>query len=193
MSRLLNTAAASKSLEGTIRCLSCARQCNRFASGGPVDVLACHRARLALGGDAEAQTTKAYVATTGADSVVVIDTAGESVLGTVAAGTGPTRVAVSRDGTRAYVLNRDSDSISVIDTATDTNVGTIAVGDNPASLAVTPDGRQIYVVLAGGRGAGDRHQPQYRHCRNCDRRRRGRRSRLRRMAAMPLWPPAASR
>ena len=107
-------------------------------------------ALLSLGGDAQAQTTKAYVASTGADSVAVIDTAGESVVGTVAVGAAPTRVAVSRDGTRAYVLNRNADSVSVIDTATDTNVATIAVGDNPASLAVTPDGRQLYVVLDGG-------------------------------------------
>ena len=58
---------------------------------------------MTVGGDAEAQITKAYVATTGTDSVVVIDTAGESVAGTVAAGTGPTRIAVSRDGTRVRV------------------------------------------------------------------------------------------
>ena len=58
---------------------------------------------LTAGGDAVAQTTKAYVATTGANSVVVVDTDAESVAGIVAAGTGPTRVAVSRDGTRVCI------------------------------------------------------------------------------------------
>ena len=56
---------------------------------------------------AEAQT-KAYVAHTAANLVTVIDTATDTVAGTVPVGAGPTKVAVARDGTRAYVINRDS-------------------------------------------------------------------------------------
>jgi YVTN family beta-propeller protein len=101
-------------------------------------------------GSAEAQMPKAYVARTGADSVAVVDTTAESVVGTLPAGAGPRRVAISNDGTRAYVLNREADSITVIDTLNDIEVATIAVGDNPGSLAVTPDGSRVYVVLPSG-------------------------------------------
>src|SRR5262245_45758220 len=94
----------------------------------------------------EAQT-KAYVTNTTSGTVTVIDTSTEAVLGSIAVGAGPTRVAVAADGTRAYVVNRDSDSVSAIDTATDTVVATIAVGDSPAALAIAPDGLRIYVTL----------------------------------------------
>ena len=52
----------------------------------------------------EAQT-KAYVAHASANLVTVIDTATGAVAGTIAVGAGPTRVAITRDGTRAYVTN----------------------------------------------------------------------------------------
>jgi YVTN family beta-propeller protein len=72
------------------------------------------------------------------------------MLRTGSVGTGPVKVAVTRDGTRAYVTNGGSDSISVIDTATDTVTDTIPVGDGPSALAVTPDGKWLYVMVAGG-------------------------------------------
>ena len=53
---------------------------------------------------AEAQT-KAYVAHQAANVVSVIDTATGTVVRTVPVGTGPTRVAIARDGSRAYVTN----------------------------------------------------------------------------------------
>jgi YVTN family beta-propeller protein len=111
--------------------------------------------RPGLGGRAdrryvrEAQTS-AYVARSGANSVTVIDTAADAVLGTIAAGNGPRGVTVSRDGSRAYVTNTASDSLTVIDTSTNTAVGTIAVGDGPSGLAVTPDGTRLYVMVEGG-------------------------------------------
>ncbi len=98
---------------------------------------------------AQAQT-KAYIASTAANAVTVVDTATASVLATVPVGTGPTRVAITPDGTRAYVSNRDSGSVSVIDTTTDTVVATIEVGASPAALAVTPDGQHVYVMRADG-------------------------------------------
>ena len=98
---------------------------------------------------AEAQT-KAYVAHPGANVVSVIDTATDTVIGTIPVGGGPLRVAFTRDGKRAYVSNRDSDSISVIDTTFDSVIGSIAVGDQPSYLAVTPDGGFLYVMTASG-------------------------------------------
>jgi len=98
---------------------------------------------------AEAQT-KAYVAHKGANVVSVLDTATGTVMGTIPVGTGPTRVAITRDGTRAYVTNAESDSISVIDTGSDAVIATIPVGDNPSYLAVTPDAGSLYVMTGGG-------------------------------------------
>ncbi len=98
---------------------------------------------------AEAQT-KAYVVHTGANLVTVIDTATGTVAATVPVGTGPTKLAVARDGSRAYVINRDSASISVIDTASDAVVATIPVGGTPAGVAVAPDGRLLYVTTTSG-------------------------------------------
>jgi YVTN family beta-propeller protein len=102
-----------------------------------------------LSGAAQAQT-KAYIASTAANAVTVIDTASKAVLGAIAVGVAPTRVAITPDGVRAYVSNRDSGTVSAIDTMTDTVVATIPVGDGPGELAVTPDGGQVYVILAGG-------------------------------------------
>jgi YVTN family beta-propeller protein len=104
----------------------------------------------------EAQT-KAYVADTNANLVTVIDTATGTVAGTIPVGTGPVRVAVSRDGTHAYVTNGGSDSISVIDTSCPLDetsctpvIDTIPTGPGPSALAVTPDGTRLYVMTAAG-------------------------------------------
>lgn len=97
----------------------------------------------------EAQT-KAYVAHTSANLVTVINTATGTVAGTIPVGTGPLRVAVTRDGTRAYVTNGGADSISVIDTSSDAVTATIPVGHTPSAVAVTPDGKWLYVMTAAG-------------------------------------------
>ena len=98
---------------------------------------------------AEAQT-RAYVTNPTANVVNVIDTATNAVVGTIAVGAGPSRVAISQDGSRAYVTNTASNSVSVIDTATDTVLRDIAVGDTPSTIAVTPGGDRVYVMVAGG-------------------------------------------
>jgi YVTN family beta-propeller protein len=97
----------------------------------------------------EAQT-KAYVTQPSANLVTVIDTATGTVAGTVAVGTNPARVVITRDGSRAYVTNQGSNSVSVIDTASDTVTVEIPVGTQPSSLAVTPDGSRLYVMTDGG-------------------------------------------
>jgi YVTN family beta-propeller protein len=111
--------------------------------------LALIAARFVLGAAGAEGQTKAYVASTTANTVSVIDTLTGTVLGTIPVGAGPTRVAIAPDGSRAYVSNRGSDSIAVIDTNTDAVVATIPVGDNPTALAVTPNGKQVYLMVAG--------------------------------------------
>ena len=65
---------------------------------------------------ARAQTF-ACVTNVFANTVSMIDTASNTVVATVAVGSGPFGVAITPDGTRAYVANSASNSVSVIDTA----------------------------------------------------------------------------
>jgi YVTN family beta-propeller protein len=97
-----------------------------------------------------AQTTalaqNAYVANEGGNTVSVIDTATNTVIGTLPAST-PVGVAVSPDGSKAYVGNAQSNSVSVIDTATNTITSTIPV-DSAFGVAVAADGSRIYVTAS---------------------------------------------
>ena len=81
---------------------------------------------------------RAYVTNAGSfsTSVSVIDTATNTVVGTIAVGNGPIGVAVNPAGTRAYVTNEGSSNVSVIDMATNTVVATILVGGFPSAVAV---------------------------------------------------------
>src|SRR6266403_849943 len=90
---------------------------------------------------ARAQTF-AYVTNVFASTVSMIDTASNTVVATVAVGSGPFAVAITPDGTRAYVTGGP---VSVIDTASNTVVAT--VGDpNAYGVAITPDGTRAYVT-----------------------------------------------
>jgi YVTN family beta-propeller protein len=90
--------------------------------------------------------TTLYVANTFGDSVSVIDTATNTVTGTISFANNTVQgVAVSPDGTRLYVTGASDDTVSVVDTATNAVIDTINVGDNPAKVAVSPDGTRAYV------------------------------------------------
>ena len=94
---------------------------------------------------------KAYVTNAGSNTVSVISTGSNSVVGTIPVGPNPVNVAVSPSGSRAYVTNAGSNSVSVIDTTTLSVVTTVKVGVNPVSVAITPDGTEVYV--ANGRSS----------------------------------------
>jgi YVTN family beta-propeller protein len=79
--------------------------------------------------------TRAYV-TKLTGTVLVIDTATNTVSATIVVGVNPRGVASSPDGTRAYVTNQNSNTVSVIETATNTVTATIAVGSRPQGVAV---------------------------------------------------------
>jgi YVTN family beta-propeller protein len=98
----------------------------------------------------------AYVTNSRAGSVSVIDTAGNTISGTITGFQAPTGIAVSPDGRQLLVANGGSDSVSFVDVSS--RVATslpIIVAGAPASglagVAVSPDGRQAYVT---GRLAG---------------------------------------
>jgi YVTN family beta-propeller protein len=93
----------------------------------------------------------AYVTNQGSNSVSVIDTQTNRVVGPpIPVGTTPAQIAISPDGRFAYVTNQGSNSVSVIDTQTNQVVGApIPVGSEPTGIAITPDGEFAYVTNAG--------------------------------------------
>jgi YVTN family beta-propeller protein len=71
--------------------------------------------------------------------VTVVDTASDTVVGSIGVGRLPYGVAITPAGRRAYVTNFGSNTVSVVDTASGTVVGPpIAVGSRPVGVAVTP-------------------------------------------------------
>ena len=83
---------------------------------------------------------KAYVTNQFDDTVSVIDTATNAVVGSpITVGDVPFGIAITPDGTKAYVTNLSADTVSVIDTATNAVVGSaINVGDVPFGIAICP-------------------------------------------------------
>ncbi|MBV8969248.1 MAG: autotransporter domain-containing protein [Verrucomicrobia bacterium] len=99
----------------------------------------------------------AYISNGNSNTVSVIDTETNTVIGSLAVGSAPAGVAVTPDGRYAYVANNGSNTISIIDTATDTVLGSsITLGSQAAGIAITPDGRYAYVTNSSIQGfAGD--------------------------------------
>ena len=71
---------------------------------------------------AQARAQNAYIPNEADGTVLVIDTATNTVT-TIAVGTNPVGVAVTPDGSKVYVTNQRSNNVSVIDTATNTVIG----------------------------------------------------------------------
>jgi YVTN family beta-propeller protein len=82
--------------------------------------------------------SKVYVTNQGSNTVSVIATATNTVVGSpITVGTNPEGVAVTPDGSKVYVANHGSNTVSVIATATNTVVGSpIAVGKQPAAFGL---------------------------------------------------------
>ena len=92
----------------------------------------------------------AYVANAGDDTVSVINTATNTVIGLIPVGNFPQGIAITPDGSRAYVTNAGDDTVSVINTSANTVIGTpISVGDSPQAIAITPDGSRAYLTNIG--------------------------------------------
>ena len=89
--------------------------------------------------------SKAYVTNYGSNTVSVINTATNTVVGTVPVGSSPWGVTFAAGGARAYVNNSGANNVSVINVATNTVVGTIPVGAQPRALVASPDGSKVYV------------------------------------------------
>jgi len=80
------------------------------------------------------------------DSVVAIDTATDSVAGTISLGKYPYGIVITSDGARAYVSNQDGKYIWVIDTKTNTVAATIQTPKLTFGIAISPYGGRLYVT-----------------------------------------------
>ena len=90
----------------------------------------------------------AYIANTSSNTISVINTLTQKVVGTISeTGIGPRGVAVSPDGSRVYIANSSSNSLSIINTATNTEISNSSSSvTNPSGVAVSPDGNIVYVT-----------------------------------------------
>jgi YVTN family beta-propeller protein len=87
---------------------------------------------------ASARAQNAYITNGGDNTVSVIDTATNTVVGSpIPVGVGPFGVAVTPDGSKVYVTNATGNTVSVIATATNTVVGSpISVGTGPIAFGL---------------------------------------------------------
>ena len=104
----------------------------RNCSAGVYGPLRLARDRARLGGFPAEAAPFLYVANEADNTVSVIDTATNTVVGSpIPVGGVPIGVAVTPDGTKVYVANEFSNTVSVIHTATKTVVKTVSVGISP--------------------------------------------------------------
>lgn len=92
--------------------------------------------------------TKGYISCNGDNTVAIIETTGNTIVGTVSVGTSPVGVAVSLDGEYVYVSCSGDDLVFVIDANTEMIANAITVGAAPQLLALSPDGTKLYVPCA---------------------------------------------
>jgi YVTN family beta-propeller protein len=111
-----------------------------------ISVLAIVAAFATVLGAAPTPAQNAYITNGSGQSVSVIDTATNTVIGSpITVGSTPVGVAVTPDGSTVYVANSSSGTVSVISTASNT-VTTITGFEEPYGVAVSPDGSKVYVA-----------------------------------------------
>ena len=92
----------------------------------------------------------AYITNYSSNTVSVLNTTTNVVLGSIPVGLQPVGVAVDPAGKRIYITNQGSNTVSVIDRATLGVFGSpIPVGISPAGVAVNPAGTRVYVSNQG--------------------------------------------
>jgi YVTN family beta-propeller protein len=110
-------------------------------------VLATTAALAMILGVAPSWAQNAYITNGFTDTVSVIDTATNTVIGSpITVSNNPIGVAVSPDGSKVYVANQALSTVSVIATASNTVIATVMGFKDPYGVAVTPDGSKVYVA-----------------------------------------------
>src|SRR6478736_4065311 len=87
---------------------------------------------------------KVYVSSTDTGTVKVIDTANDTIAGSIDVGEKPAGIAVTPDGSRVVVSVGGAGELSIIDTSTDAVLKQVPVAAAHASC-ITADGRYAYV------------------------------------------------
>jgi YVTN family beta-propeller protein len=79
-------------------------------------------------------------------NVKVIDTATNTVIGTIQTGQVPRAIDVTPDGAVAYVAVQEAGVVSAISTASGAIVGSVPAGTRPLDVRVLPNGARVYSV-----------------------------------------------
>ncbi|MCB9079663.1 MAG: YncE family protein [Anaerolineaceae bacterium] len=119
----------------------------RAAQASPVVVATIpvggHPAAIAL----NAATGRFYVGLDPANSVAVVDTATNSVVGTIAtAGFQNLSLAANPVTNRIYIGQQFAGRVSVVDGATDTTIANVPIGTTLFGVGVNPNTNRVYVV-----------------------------------------------
>lgn len=93
-----------------------------------------------------ADSSTAYVALMGSDSIVAVDLTSYDVRPFTSTGGGPRHIVVSPDDQYLYVSNNRSGTVSKVDRVSGRVRATATTGSQPRSLAISSDGEAIYVV-----------------------------------------------
>ena len=99
------------------------------------------------------QPSVALVANQLSTYLTMIETAGHTATGNLAAGGNPYAVTFSPDGREAYVATLNPNTLIVYETAGMSRVGTVPLTGSPRDVEVSPDGREVYVVNAYPNGS----------------------------------------
>ncbi|HVF18290.1 MAG TPA: cytochrome D1 domain-containing protein, partial [Steroidobacteraceae bacterium] len=81
-----------------------------------------------------------------ADGLAVVDTASNTVMRVIKAGSDPEQFDISPDGKRLFVANEDAATLSVIDIDRGSAIASIPVGREPEGVGVTPNGQWVLVT-----------------------------------------------
>lgn len=90
--------------------------------------------------------SKLFISYTGLDSVIVVNTANNTVENYIKVGKSPEAMLLSADGSTLYVACYNSGKIYVIDTGSETVTGVIGVGNGPFAMALSQDQQFLYVL-----------------------------------------------
>ncbi len=137
-----DAAAIARSSDGTVYAAEGASTLTVITPSGVRTAITGLQNPVAMALSADGATL--YVANGVGNTVSVINTATQNIIGTIATPS-PYGVAISPDNTTLYVANSGDNTVSVIDTAT--KATTIITGfDAPFGIAVSPDGTTLYVI-----------------------------------------------
>ena len=85
----------------------------------------------------------AYVPNEKSGTISIIDTATDTVVGDMPAGTKPRGLAVSHDGKELYVSDQPNNELVIVDLEKRVPVGQIDLGESPEGVGISPDGKWI--------------------------------------------------